>query len=36
LAHALFVRRTLKKIFDYRQHQIERLFIRRLAHSAAE
>lgn len=36
LAHALFVRRTLKKIFDYRQHQIERLFIRPLAHSAFE
>jgi ligand-binding SRPBCC domain-containing protein len=36
LAHALFVRRTLNKIFDYRQHQIERLFIRPLAHSAVE
>ncbi|HUY92015.1 MAG TPA: SRPBCC family protein [Pirellulales bacterium] len=35
LAHSLFVRRTLDKIFDYRQHQVERIFIRPLVHSAA-
>lgn len=34
-AHALFVRRTLDKIFDYRQHQIERIFIRPLTPTAA-
>jgi ligand-binding SRPBCC domain-containing protein len=26
LAHALFVRRTLKKIFDYRREAIEKIF----------
>lgn len=34
-AHALFVRRMLDKIFDYRQHQVERIFIRPLTPSAA-
>lgn len=35
LAHAIFVRRTLNKIFDFRQHETERIFIRPLTHAAA-